>query len=806
MLITNNIALDNTWVVLFQNINYVSTKNDTIEARMEIESKSTFERCLREGINIFTGAGFSLLAKDKQGFPLPVGDELRNELQEKFPTAPKMLQLPQLCTFLSRSRKDDLDRYIKARFDVGDFSDKYRYLEFINLRFIFTTNVDNLLESVFRGNPNKYLNNTRLNGVNINDKYAIDYIYLHGSISDDESPLIFGDLDISSAFSNDPNRWNFFKSLMNKHPTLFWGYALRDAGTLQVFSDAIYDNNRKNSWIIVNPEYTSDDEIQYYKSLDLKIISSDTEQFLDYLKKFESVSPVDKKDHVNPFPEYAIPSHSDIEHRAIQDFYLGATPTWSDIYSPRVAKLRFYSSIEEQVNSGKNVLITGGPATGKTTLLMQLAAFHNFNGIKILLSEISTAKAQTIATKLSGTPTLLFVDNLQTSIEALNHLSKNKNIQLIIAERDYAYLSASNASFLRKGIEIIDITTLDEKDLQEVINKIPMDIKVDVTSNRRYKFRDGDSLFELIERNCRTPSIKDRFDNVIDGLRKKDEQLVQLFLLACYLHTCRSITSMDVIYYYFGKSSNDYRELYVLIDILSSSLTEYLGEFAEENQDYFSIRSNLLAEHISTIASTEDLATMLEKFHNNVPRFCVPNFDSFKRRAYDARIFERAFPKVEDGVAIYDVIYRKHNSPFNLQQKALYLSRRKDHQRAFEVIDEAISKGGSRNWSIKNSYAIIKFKANIERKDSPGVRKALDESMEALEQCHLADVRKAFHAMSFADHSLRYWKKYRDKVAVSYLKKAKDWLSEEADEDNRIGKVSGLLNQVKKALASTNKY
>ncbi|WP_345861616.1 SIR2 family protein [Shewanella algae] len=768
---------------------------------MKIESKSTFERCLREGINIFTGAGFSLHAKDKQGRPLPIGDDLRNELLEEFPTAPKTLQLPQLCTFLSRSRRDDLDRYIKARFDVGDFSAKYRYLEFINPRFIFTTNVDNLLESVFRGNPNKYLNNTRLNGVSIKDKSAIDYIYLHGSISDDESPLIFGDLDIASAFSNDPARWNYFKSLMNRHPTLFWGYALRDAGTLQVFSDAIDDNNKKNSWIIVHPEYTSDDEIQYYKSLDLKIISSDTEQFLEYLKKFESISPAEKEAHVNPFPEYAIPSHSDIEHRAIQDFYLGSTPTWSDIYSPRVAKLRFYSSVEEQVNSGKNVLITGGPATGKTTLLMQFAAFHNFNGIKILLSEISTAKAQTIATKLSGTPTLLFVDNLQTSIEALNHLSQNKNIQLIIAERDYAYLSASSANFLRKDIEIIDITSLDEKDAQAVINNIPVDIK----SRSRYKFRDGDSLFELIERNCRTPSIKERFHNVIDGLRKKDDQLVQLFLLACYLHTCRSITSMDVIYSYFGKSYNDYRELYDLIAILSSSLSEYVGDFAEEDQDYFSIRSNLLADHISTIAPTEDLATMLINFHNNVPRFCVPNFDSFKRRAYDARIFERAFPKVEDGAAIYDVIYRKHNSPFNLQQKALYLSRRKDHQRAFEVIDEAISKGGSRNWSIKNSYAIIKFKANIERKDSPDVRKALDESMEALEQCHSADVRKAFHAMSFADHSLRYWKKYRDKVAVSYLEKARDWLSEEADEDNRIGNVSRLLNQVKKALASAKK-
>jgi hypothetical protein len=769
---------------------------------MKIESESTFDRSLREGINIFTGAGFSLLAKDKQGRPLPIGDVLRTELLIEFPGTPSTLQLPQLFTFISRSRKHDLDKYIKMRFDVGDFSEKYRNLEFINAKVIFTTNVDNLLEAVFLGSPTKYLNNASLNGVSMKDRAAIDYIYLHGSVSDEESPLIFGDLDIARAFTNDPNRWNYFRNLMNKYPTLFWGYALRDAGTLQVFSDAIEDNNKKNSWIIVDPRYTSEDEVQYYKSLDFKIIYSDTESFLDYLKKFKSSSSDFKGTYDAPFPEYAIPSHSDIPYRAIQDFYQGATPSWSDIYSPRVVKIRYYSSVEEYTNRGRNVLITGGPATGKSTLLMQFAAFHNFNGIKLFISDISTAKAKTIATKLSDNPALLFVDNLQTSIDALNFLSTKKNIQLIIAERDYAYLSASNANFLRRNIEIIDITALDDKDAQAVINNIPEDIK----ARTSYGLQEGDSLFELIEHNCRTPSIKDRFNNVIDQLRRKDERLVQLFLMACYLHICRSVTSMDVLYSYFGKTYNDYKSLYSMIEILSSSLSEYVGELAEVDQDYFAIRSNLLADHISTIAPTKDLAEMLLTFHSNVPRFCVPNFNSYKRRAYDARLFERAFPKVEDGEAIYDIIYLKHSSPFNLQQKALYLSRRGEHQRAFKVIDEAIAIGGSRNWSIKNSYAIIKFRANIEREDCTGVRKALDESMVALEQCHSADVRKAFHAMTYADHSLRYWKKYRDSSAISYLEKSKEWLSEEADEDNRIKNVSRLLEQVRRVLASANYY
>ncbi len=178
---------------------------------------------------------------------------------------------------------------------------------------------------------------------------------------------------------------------------------------------------------------------------------------------------------------------------------------------------------------------------------MQLAAFHDFNGIKLFLSDISITKAETLATRLKNIPVLLFVDNMQTSMDALNNLSLKPNIRLVIAERDYAYLSASRSNFLRKNIEIIDITQITNADCQGITDNIPVDLK----SRKFYNKKDGDSLFELIENNCRTPSIKERFKNVLNELKKRDEKLVQLFLLACYLHNSRSVTSMDIIYSYF---------------------------------------------------------------------------------------------------------------------------------------------------------------------------------------------------------------------------------------------------------------
>ncbi|PLX94189.1 MAG: hypothetical protein C0621_05810 [Desulfuromonas sp.] len=767
---------------------------------MEIEYKSTFEKHLAAGINLFTGAGFSLLSKDLSGEPLPIGDKLRTELSENFSDIPKILDLPRFCTMVAKTQKDELYKYLYSRFTIGEFSELYGCLDSFEIKNVFTTNIDNLFQKIFETSTKKYVNDANLHGASFRDKQAIDYYYLHGSVLDKESELIFGDLDIASTFSSDPSRWNYLTTLMGRYPTLFWGYALRDAGTLQAFSNALKQHNQKDAWIVVHPDFVEEGEISYYKSIGLKIIKSDTEDLLKYLKSIANDSEMFSEGMgvgKHPFPEYSVPSNSSLKHRAIQDFFVGSTPEWSDIYSPRVIRVRFYDEIEEEINRGKNILITGGPATGKTTLLMQLAAFYDFNGFKFFVKNISKGKAYTFLSAIENKPSMFFIDEIQSSLEALEVLSRIKGARFIFAERDYAYLSSSNSRFLSKSTTVIDVTELNLSDQQKIIENIPADIR----STKTYKKEERDSLYEFIEKNCKTPRIRERFKNVLKDLKSSDQRLVELFLLTCYLHTCRSVASMDVILGYFEKSINDYREIYDLIEMLGSSISECVGELGDESQDYFNIRSNLLADLIYSVSSTSDLAKMLTRFHNNVSRYSIPNFDSFKRRGYDARLFERAYPNTKKGSEIYDIIYKKHPSPFNLQQKALYLSRRRDHQSAFKIIDEAVSRAGSKNWSIKNSYAIIKFKANIDRDNSIDVRRALDESMDALEQCYTADIRKAFHAMTYADHSIRYFNKYRDAKSCDYLRKANEWLTEEQRINQSLGNISRLLRTVNTALS-----
>ena len=51
---------------------------------ISIEHQNTLEHAFRNGINLFVGAGFSTLAKDKEGKNLPIGAKLGKELANHF--------------------------------------------------------------------------------------------------------------------------------------------------------------------------------------------------------------------------------------------------------------------------------------------------------------------------------------------------------------------------------------------------------------------------------------------------------------------------------------------------------------------------------------------------------------------------------------------------------------------------------------------------------------------------------------------------------------------------------------------------
>ncbi len=129
----------------------------------------------------------------------------------------------------------------------------------------------------------------------------------------------------------------------------------------------------------------------------------------------------------------------------------------------------------------------------------------------------------------------------------------------------------------------------------------------------------------------------------------------------------------------------------------------------------------------------------------------------------------------------YESLYERDRSPYLLQQGALYLSNKNRFNEAFEWIDRAIVETGNKVFSIRNSHAIILFRANIGAdSNDPTVAGTLKQSMDILAECYEDDKRKTYHALVFADQALKYWGVYGDGTAKEYLITAEQWLKSEA--------------------------
>jgi len=115
-----------------------------------------FNQPLINVINLFCGAGFSVEASDSQGKKLPVGIDLLKELQVVFPTIKTYKNLPRACTRLIQTDKGSFYRFLETRFTVDEFSELYKALLDINIRNIYTTNIDDWFLS-YMTNQTAYL-------------------------------------------------------------------------------------------------------------------------------------------------------------------------------------------------------------------------------------------------------------------------------------------------------------------------------------------------------------------------------------------------------------------------------------------------------------------------------------------------------------------------------------------------------------------------------------------------------------------------------------------------------------------------
>ena len=366
---------------------------------MQIELKDTFNKEIINGFNLFLGAGFSVYAKDIQGKILPTGKQLSEELIEHF-KCPNLQDLPKICTIIDSYASDRLKEYLISRFTVSEYNETYKVITRLNISKIFTTNIDNLIQTIFATSNKCYLNNVLKNGASFNERNAIDYIPIHGTVEEPDEKFLFNSQELASSFNNKRLAWSNLSIAAEQSPSMFIGYSLGDVGALEaLFGNFNNPNAQKNRWIVLRKNDNAAES--YFKALGFKIIVGDTLDILKYLETLTEETVINEKydsDSIfSIFPNAKVPKNVvNIKIRPIDEFFLGDAPIWSDVLSNRIFTTSHKDHIINLIEAKKDVIVTGIPASGKSTLLLQIAKVLDKTKRVMVFNEMSYNKSNII--------------------------------------------------------------------------------------------------------------------------------------------------------------------------------------------------------------------------------------------------------------------------------------------------------------------------------------------------------------------------------------------------------------------------
>ena len=776
---------------------------------MEIQNKNSLIHAMKTGINVFVGAGFSLYAYDKKKQNLPSGNGLADELKSMFNV--KAASLSMISTILQRKAKTEFKAFLTERFSVDSYESFYNNLNLVNVKSYFTTNIDNLIPKIVSAeNSKRFINDLLVNGENA-DANRINYLPLHGCVENPENEYVFDVQSLATTFGNNSRIWSYLSNACEKNPTIFLGYSYSDNSVIQALSSyRTFENAQKEKWILLyNP---TDDQIEFYEALDFTIIKGEIKEFLELLPNIldneELSGKKNEEEEIRDiFKNNLVPlDNRNQVSRPIIDFFRGQVPIWSDILSNKIYRVSYYKQIQDSIyNQNRQTIVIGAPVSGKTTLAMLLAYNVQFEGVKLMYSGLTLSKVDFILKILGNLKALIFVENFTDNIEAFLKLSQAKNITVVGVDRSQFYSTVSHM-LTPQMFDIINVTELSDNDIQGVFNSVTVEIKASSMKTKR-KSKDiyaADSIYEFVIRNIKGQNIVERYKKIIHDLEHDDSNLMEFLLLCAYMHKCRVPLSIEVAYSYFSDIYN-YQDVLEMKDELEDMLSEFEGsnDLLDSSIEYYYPRTYFIAEAILKYSSPLLLKKIMSKVIDNVPKYLIYNFKTFRKFAFDSLLTAKAFVDWKDGMDFYKSAYLYDNeNPYVLQQGALFLSKKKQYQEAFKWIDKAINSTNDKYFSIRNSHAIILFDANYELELNNMVEEQLDRSMEILHKCYHDDSRKIFHAIVYADQAERYFIKANSEKTINYLQQAKKWLKEESSNNSWNYELKQRLSKVEKILAT----
>ena len=750
------------------------------------DAKSLFVNSLTDGLTIFCGAGFSVLAKDENENNLPVGDQLLTELKDQFSSISSYSSLPKACTKIIRSDKAAFYSYLKSRFSVIDFDPLYLSLLDINIKSIYTTNIDDLWHKIYEKSSNSFQLYDRGKGQEINYELKVDYFPLHGCVRN-QGDFVFGTTEIASAFSKEgmQQSWKSLARDASENAILFWGWNFEDSGPIEAMygKNSKFDSNVQKWVLLYNPD---EETIDYLDSLGFNIIIGDTKVLLNFISSIrcDVRDEYDNKidDSVKKqLKKYCVPENDDkLPSYSINCFFSEFTPHWSHIYSDKIPKLRHYKTIMDLISTNANIMVIGIRCSGKTTLMMQLILHLKTAKLKHFMIAPSVEQVDSYIKIIGDKSAILFVDDCFRDTNAVCKLLSRKNIQVVLFDRDFNY-ERQYHKITTYDFEKVDITEIKAEDAQNIINSIPEELKH--SSDVMQKFKKDPTIVNLLANILKKNNF--RFLKIF---HEQDNEAADVFLMVCYVHSCGVPCSFDMIYSFLGDDNYHWTDMYGIIERAGNLIKELNEmdpsyELIDYIQDYYLCRSRYLAEKIISSISNgnKQFKDVLERFTRYVPQYKICQYDKFRRSAYDAGLVSKAYDNYQEGEEFYRLCAEKDNSEYIFQQAALYFADHKQYKQAFDWIDKARSLAHYNRFSIDSTYAQIYFDVNVNASVSK-----MEEALDILRSCCKDDKRNTIHFVAFANRVLVYCDNSdNNDKKIKYLFDAMSFINEGLSENNK---------------------
>ena len=431
---------------------------------------------------LYTGAGFSRPATNLLNVELPSSSDLADQLWSFSgldQAAPRTNQdLQKVFDHAVRDRGSAATlAFLKERLQVRDVPADFRFLSEVYWYRIYSTNVDNLVELIYKqgAGPKLEVINALHGRLRDRDQFLqrLQYVKLNGSLDESVDSLTFGAQQYRRRLGSRDPWWDTFVSDYSTHVTVFIGSSLNEPLLEEALESrggrgAAPIEGRKRGFLITDRI----DPLLKARLEDLRIdwIDANSADFLRYLN--EATAPRPRQFEVlasgaphlaqygrlvsgnprlaGPAEEFlgvfqpVVAEDAPVNYSSL--FHFGAAATWRDLAASLDAHRDVVSRIEallDEIFAGKTagaIVLRGHRGAGKTTALMRLAVNAASHGVPTYFVDAENAQLTADAAafvEASEHRLLLVVDNMDRAgargFEFVERVRKAKTPPILLA-------------------------------------------------------------------------------------------------------------------------------------------------------------------------------------------------------------------------------------------------------------------------------------------------------------------------------------------------------------------------------------